>query len=88
MWLPYHDTITLHDYHVTSYLIALMQGMGAPLFIGAAFVVLPCDNFHTLLYKISNSRIFVILIQLYKISNFRELLPCHGACQLLSLSYF
>ena len=43
---------------------------------------------YTLLYKISISRIYLILIQQCKISSSREFLPCHEARQLLSVAIF
>jgi hypothetical protein len=63
------------------------EGRRAPRFIGTyGIVVLSRGNFCILIYKISNSIIFLILIQLCKISNSREFLSCHEAWQLLSLA--
>jgi hypothetical protein len=53
-------------------------------------VVLPCGNFHTLIYKISIFRIFIILIQLCKIYNSRDfsLLPFSNSCRTFSSMHY
>ena len=61
-----------------------MTNMSPPTYSSYAMVLMGFVVCHvatsTLFFtNISNSRIFFILIQLYKISKFREFLPCYGA---------
>lgn len=80
MQLPYHDTTTLHDNLAISYLRPLMpcydnRGGKHPYLQNLmAHMVLPhVFIFYTLLYKISNFRIFLILYLIIQISTFQSI---------------
>ena len=68
IWLSYHDTTTLHDNLIISYLTPLMPwcgNMGGEhpyLYDSMGHMVLPCAHLLHTFYKISNSRIFLVLI--------------------------
>ena len=74
MWLPYHDTTTLHGNFAISYLRPLMswygKGRGTPLFIGlhGSYGVVMCPP--SILFYIS--RVFSIFILSYKYLSSRE----------------
>lgn len=110
MWLSYHGTTTLHSnldisspnsYTSMSWCV---QGTGAPVYLQKtmAHIVLPCVPFYIILYIISNSKTFLILIffsiflvyKKYQVLEFSNLAMKHDnygssmLSNLLEVSYF